>query len=76
MRSQVQAYVALQLTMEFRILGPLEIADGDRLLPLSAAGLRALLAMLLLHANEVVSVDRLRSRRRGRRRRAPPVSAT
>ncbi len=45
--------------MEFRILGPIEVADGDRLLPLSAAGLRALLAMLLLHANEVVSVDRL-----------------
>ena len=45
--------------MEFRILGPVEVADGDRLLPLSAAGLRALLAMLLLHANEVVSADRL-----------------
>ena len=45
--------------MEFRILGPIEVADGDRLLPLSAAALRALLAMLLLHANEVVSVDRL-----------------
>jgi len=46
-------------TTEFRILGPVEVADGDRLLPLSAAGLRALLAMLLLHANEVVSADRL-----------------
>ena len=45
--------------LEFRILGPVEVADGDRLLPLSAAGLRALLAMLLLHANEVVSADRL-----------------
>lgn len=45
--------------MEFRILGPLEIADGDRLLPLSAAGQRALLTMLLVHANEVVSADRL-----------------
>ena len=45
--------------MEFRILGPLEIADGDHLLPLSAAGQRALLAMLLVHANEVVSADRL-----------------
>jgi DNA-binding SARP family transcriptional activator len=45
--------------MEFRILGPLEVADGDRLVPLSAAGQRALLTMLLLHANEVVSADRL-----------------
>jgi DNA-binding SARP family transcriptional activator len=45
--------------VEFRILGPIEVADSDRLVPLSGAGQRALLAMLLLHANEVVSVDRL-----------------
>ena len=45
--------------MEFRILGPLEVSDGDRLLRLSGVKQKALLALLLLHANEVVSVDRL-----------------
>jgi DNA-binding SARP family transcriptional activator len=45
--------------VEFRILGPLEVADGDRLLPLGGAKQRALLAVLLLNANRVVSVDRL-----------------
>ena len=45
--------------MEFRILGPLEVLDGERPLPLGAAKQRALLAVLLLHANEVVSTDRL-----------------
>ena len=44
---------------EFRILGPLEVSDGDRLLRLSGARQKALLALLLLHANEVVSSDRL-----------------
>jgi len=45
--------------MDYRILGPLEIADGGPPLPLPAS-LRALVAVLLLHANEVVSPDRLR----------------
>ena len=45
--------------MEFRILGPLEVREGNRLLPLGGAKQRALLALLLLHANEVVSKDRL-----------------
>ncbi len=45
--------------MEFRILGPLEVVHEDRPLPLGGMKLRGLLAMLLLHANEVVSVDRL-----------------
>ena len=45
--------------MEFRILGPLEVADGDRLLPLGGGRPRALLAILLLRAPEVVSSDRL-----------------
>jgi DNA-binding SARP family transcriptional activator len=45
--------------VEFRILGPLEVRDGDNVLPLAGAGLRALLTMLLLHANEVVSTDKL-----------------
>jgi DNA-binding SARP family transcriptional activator len=45
--------------MEFRVLGPLEVRDGDRLLSLGGTKQRALLAVLLLHANEVVSNERL-----------------
>src|SRR4051812_17575733 len=45
--------------MDFRILGPLEVADQGRLVAIPSAKQRALLAMLLLHANEVVSTDRL-----------------
>ena len=45
--------------MEFRILGPLEVRDGERVLPLGGARRRAVLALLLLDANHVVSVDRL-----------------
>ncbi len=45
--------------MDFRILGPLEVVDGDRPLALGGTKQRALLALLLLHANEVVSSDRL-----------------
>jgi len=45
--------------MDFRILGPLEIVDGGRELDLGAAKQRALLAVLLLRANEIVSVDRI-----------------
>jgi predicted ATPase/DNA-binding SARP family transcriptional activator len=44
--------------MQFRILGPLEVADDDCLLSLARAQ-RSLLALLLLSANEVVSADRL-----------------
>jgi DNA-binding SARP family transcriptional activator len=45
--------------VEFRILGPLEALDGDALVTPTGAGLRALLTLLLLHANEAVSADRL-----------------
>ena len=45
--------------MEFRILGPLEVEDGGLLLPLRGRKQRALLALLLLSANEVVPDDRL-----------------
>jgi DNA-binding SARP family transcriptional activator/tetratricopeptide (TPR) repeat protein len=45
--------------MEFRVLGPLEVAEQDRLLALGALKQRSLLAVLLLHANDVVSVERL-----------------
>jgi DNA-binding SARP family transcriptional activator len=45
--------------LEFRILGPLEVWDGSSALRLGGHKQRALLAMLLLDAGRVVSVDRL-----------------
>src|SRR5437867_758984 len=45
--------------MEFRLLGPLEAQEGEGSVPLGGAKQRALLAVLLLHANEVVSRDTL-----------------
>ncbi|MFL5904079.1 MAG: winged helix-turn-helix domain-containing protein, partial [Solirubrobacteraceae bacterium] len=45
--------------MEFRLLGPFEVVEHDRLLELGGRKQRSLLAVLLLHANEVVSTDRL-----------------
>src|ERR687897_2833699 len=45
--------------MEFRVLGPLEVfADGQRL-RLGGRKQRAVLAVLLLHANQVVPRERL-----------------
>src|SRR5262245_18863337 len=45
--------------LEFLILGPFEVRNKGTPLRLRSAKQRALLAMLLLHANEVVSSDRL-----------------
>src|SRR4051812_42582509 len=45
--------------MEFRILGPLEVVAEGRTLRLGSGRQLALVAVLLLHANQVVSVDRL-----------------
>jgi DNA-binding SARP family transcriptional activator len=45
--------------VEFRILGPLEVRHADRPVHVRGAKERALLALLLLHANEPVSADRL-----------------
>jgi len=45
--------------VDFRILGPLEVVDGERRVSLGSARQRTLLALLLTHANEVVSADRL-----------------
>ena len=46
-----------KVALEFRILGPLEVVDGNRELRLAGAKQRGLLAVLLVHANEPVSVD-------------------
>jgi DNA-binding SARP family transcriptional activator/ABC-type transport system substrate-binding protein/streptogramin lyase len=58
--------------MEFSLLGPLEVREDRRSIPIRGAKQRALLALLLLHANEVVSRDRLIDELWGER---PPGSA-
>ncbi|MGH3772862.1 MAG: BTAD domain-containing putative transcriptional regulator [Pseudonocardiaceae bacterium] len=45
--------------MEFAILGPLEVLDQRRRVEVSSAKERLLLAVLVVHANQVVSADRL-----------------
>jgi DNA-binding SARP family transcriptional activator len=45
--------------MEFRILGPLEAVAAGRVVPLRGARQRAVLALLLLHSGETISVDRM-----------------
>jgi DNA-binding SARP family transcriptional activator len=45
--------------VEFRVLGPLEVTADGQTLRLAGARTRAVLAMLLVHANQVVSSDRL-----------------
>ena len=45
--------------MEFRVLGPLEVVDGGRSIPVGSRKQRALLALLALNAGQVVSRDRL-----------------
>ena len=48
------------MALEFRILGPLEVCGGDgQALALGGRKRRALLALLLLNRNELVSIDRL-----------------
>jgi YVTN family beta-propeller protein len=58
--------------MEFRLLGPLEVWEDGRPLSLGGMKQRALLAILLLRANEVVSRDVLIDELWGER---PPASA-
>ena len=45
--------------LEFRILGPLEVVGDRGRVPLGGPKQRATLALLLLDANRVVSVERL-----------------
>jgi DNA-binding SARP family transcriptional activator/ABC-type branched-subunit amino acid transport system substrate-binding protein len=59
--------------MEFRILGLLEVSEGGRRVEIGGLKQRALLASLLLHANEVVSADRLMDELWGER--PPPTAA-
>ncbi|MET1008675.1 MAG: BTAD domain-containing putative transcriptional regulator [Gaiellaceae bacterium] len=45
--------------MDFRILGPLEVRDGDREVRLRGGKQRALLALLLVNANRTLPIDRI-----------------
>ena len=58
--------------MEFWILGPVEAWDGAQRLDLGGPKPRALLAVLLVYANQVVSTDRLVDELWGQ---APPPTA-
>jgi DNA-binding SARP family transcriptional activator/DNA-binding beta-propeller fold protein YncE len=58
--------------MEFRLLGPLELEGDHGVVPLGSGKQRALLAVLLLHANEQVSRERLIDALWGE---TPPASA-
>jgi DNA-binding SARP family transcriptional activator len=59
--------------VEFRILGPLEVQANGHRLQLGGRKQRALLAVLLLNANQVVSRDRLVDALWGER---PPQTAS
>jgi YVTN family beta-propeller protein len=56
----------------FRVLGPFEVVEADRLVALGGPKQRALLAVLVLHRGEVVSSDRLIDELWGER---PPATA-
>ena len=59
--------------MQFRILGPLEVLDGQCPVELGRPKQRAVLAVLLVHANQVVTLDRLIEELWGEQ---PPAQAT
>ncbi len=58
--------------MEFLVLGPLSVRDEGRELDLGSGRQRALLALLVLHAGETLSLDRICDALWGER---PPASA-
>src|SRR5262245_56560996 len=58
--------------MEFQVLGPLEVHDGERTVSVAGRKPRALLGVLLLHPDEVVSIDRFVDELWGE---TPPVAA-
>ena len=59
--------------VQFRILGPLEVLDGQRRIELGRPKQRLLLAVLLVHANRVVALERLIEELWGEQ---PPAQAT
>ena len=59
--------------MDFRILGPLEVLDEGREIPVQGSKQRALLGLLLLHGNETLSTARVIDELWGDQ---PPATAT
>jgi DNA-binding SARP family transcriptional activator/WD40 repeat protein len=64
--------LAAPVPLKFHILGPLEALDEGQPVALGGSKQRALLALLLLHANETLSTDRLIDELWGER---PPATA-
>src|ERR1700733_10086446 len=60
------------MVVEYRVLGPLEVVGADGPVTLGSVQQRAVLAVLLVHAPEAVSVDRLIDELWGER---PPATA-
>jgi DNA-binding SARP family transcriptional activator len=58
--------------MDFRLLGPLEVVDDGRSIAVGHGKRRSLLALLLLHPNEVITAERLIDALWGE---APPATA-
>ena len=59
--------------MDFRILGPLEVREGEREVTLGRGKQRALLALLILHRDQAISTDRIADELWGER--PPPTAA-
>ena len=49
--------VSAEAPVEYRILGPLEVRDGDREVQLRGGKQQALLALLLVNANRTLPID-------------------
>jgi DNA-binding SARP family transcriptional activator len=72
LRTVYGRHVAVESTLEFMILGPLEVRSEDATLDVGSSKQRALLGALLLHPNETVSTTRLVDAIWGER---PPATA-
>jgi len=59
--------------VQYRLLGPLEVVDGTRVVEIGSGRRRSLLALLLINAGQVVSAERLIDELWGE---APPATAT
>ena len=72
LRTVYGRHVVVESTLEFLILGPLEVRRGDGAVDVGSSKQRALLGALLLHPNETVSTTRLADAIWGDR---PPATA-
>lgn len=59
MRLERTVLRSLRRVMDFRILGPLDVRDGDQAVELAGGKQRALLALLILNRNETLSTGRI-----------------